>query len=189
MADQLYLSYWIRGFTEHNMLRHYERVLNGFPFSKLYPRALLEVRAVDLAEPPLAEREFQDTIDPGVIVEAAKWFQNRDCAFELAAFWDLWQIGSEGEFKLLPSAVRIICYAPLFESEYGEQIRIEFGLDSQFLPQREIPSSLTPIRQNIKSLLHLVKDLDGALTVDKRQLWSESGGNFAERLQAVLGAV
>jgi hypothetical protein len=187
MADQLYLSYWIRGFTEHNMLRHFERVLSRFPFSKLHPRALMAVRAVELSEPPLLEREFPDGIEASAVVEAAKWFQNRDCAFELAAFWDLWQMNPEGEFKLMPSAVGIICYAPLFESEYGEQIRFEFGMDSQFLPQPEIPSSLTPVRQNIKSLLHLVKDLDEALTVEKRQLWSESGGNFAERLQEALG--
>jgi hypothetical protein len=33
MADQLYLSYWLRGFSEGNMLRKFERLLRTFPFS------------------------------------------------------------------------------------------------------------------------------------------------------------
>ena len=43
------------------------------------------------------------------------------------------------------------------------------------------------VRSNIRSLLHLVHTLDDALAVDRRQLWSESGVNFAERLQSALG--
>jgi len=166
------------------MLRHFESALRCFPFSRLQPRALFRVRAVDLGEPPLLERDFSGSIDIDALLEAAKWRRNRDCAFELETAWDLWQF--EDDWKLEPARVVIACFAPLFPSEYGEQIRIEFGLDSQFLPQPGIPSSLAPTRHNIQSLLHLVKDLDEALAVEKRNLWSESGENFAERLQQAL---
>ena len=53
MADRLYLSLWVRGFTEHNMLRHWERLLRRFPFSRLQPGAGLRVHGVALTEPPI----------------------------------------------------------------------------------------------------------------------------------------
>jgi hypothetical protein len=39
---------------------------------------------------------------------------------------------------------------------------------------------------NIKSLLKLAHDLDNALTSSRRRLWTETGENFAERLQRAL---
>jgi hypothetical protein len=39
---------------------------------------------------------------------------------------------------------------------------------------------------NIKSMLRLVHELDSALPVARRKLETESGENFAERLQQVL---
>src|SRR5260370_11811281 len=35
MADQLYLSYWLHGFSAQNMLRHFEKMVRLFPFSRL----------------------------------------------------------------------------------------------------------------------------------------------------------
>jgi hypothetical protein len=42
------------------------------------------------------------------------------------------------------------------------------------------------VRANIQSLLRLVHDMDDRLKVERRQLWSESGVNFAERLETTL---
>lgn len=185
MADQLYLSYWIRGFTQHNALRHFEGVLKKFPFSRLLPKASLTIYAVNFTEPPLLMREFAGEIDTAEILTAARDFQAPDCAYEIESAWELWR-QVEGEWKLAPAHVVLTCHGPMFPSELGEQIRIEFGHDSQFLPQRNVAGSLDATRHNIKSLLHLVKDLDDTIAVDKRQLWSESGENFAERLQSEL---
>jgi hypothetical protein len=44
-------------------------------------------------------------------------------------------------------------------------------------------------QSNIKSLLKLVHDLDDVLSVSKRRLWTESGENFAEKLQEALSLV
>ena len=56
MADQLFLSYRLRGFTENNMLRHYEKMLRQFPFSRLNASgSVLRVHAVSWDEPPLIE--------------------------------------------------------------------------------------------------------------------------------------
>ncbi|MCP5109845.1 MAG: hypothetical protein GY953_03305, partial [bacterium] len=83
MAERLYLSYWIRGFTEQNMLRHYERVLLAFPFSRLRPRAELRAYAMELAEPPVVAQEFGGDEFIEVAIETAKDFLNSDCAYLL----------------------------------------------------------------------------------------------------------
>jgi len=186
MADQLYLSYWIKGFTEHNMFRHFEPAFRKFPYSRLRPKALLQVRAVELAEPVLFEREFKGTVDGATVIEAMQWSRNPDSAYELETAWDLWSLTGDEAWKLQPALVKISCFGPLFPREYGEQIRFELGPDTQFLPQRELSWNLVPVRQNIRSLLHLVGDLDESLAVEKRRLWSESGENFAARLQQAL---
>lgn len=187
MADRLYLSYWIRGFTEHNMLRHFEALLRKFPFSRLQPAALLRLYAVEIVEPPSLEQRFtapERTI--GAMISAAREFQHADTALEIETSWDLWRY--TGEWRLLPASVTLSCYGPLFLSELGEHLRIDFGFDTQFLPSAEHSSSPVPVRHNIRALLHLVEDLDESLAVSRRQLWSESGGNFADRLQQALAA-
>jgi len=185
MADQLYLSYWVRGFTENNMLRHWERMLRHFPFSRLSPRAELRVHAIELTEAPLLVRDYVGEIPLEAVLTAAREFLHADSGFVLETAWDIWQF--ETEWGLLPSKVTLSCFGPLFPSELGEQLLIEFGPDTPFLPQTEEGDHLAPVRHNIRGLLHLVEDLDGALSVEKRQLWSESGENFAQRVEAALG--
>jgi len=186
MADQLYLSYWVRGYTEHNMLRHWERMLRRFPFSRLLPRAELRVHAISLTEPPVLVRDFPGVLAVEEVLEAASEFLHPDSGFVLDTAWDIWQF--EAEWKLKPTRVALNCFGPLFPSELGEQLLIEFGPDAPFLPGDERGDQLAPVRHNIRGLLHLVEDLDDGLVVDKRQLWSESGENFAERLEAALGS-
>ena len=82
--------------------------------------------------------------------------------------------------------VSLCCYGPEFARDLGEDLRIEFGVDAHFLPQPDLPKSLTMTQSNIKGLLRLVHELDDALTVDKRHVWSESGENFADRLREVM---
>ena len=140
------------------------------------------VRKVRVA---LAEKGLDYTheqVNPFEIIRLVREFQHADCAYELETFWDLWVC--EEEWSLAPSRVLITCYGPLFESDLGEQIRIECGLASRFLPQPGQPGSLTPIRSNIRSLLHLAEDVGKAIPVDKKTLWSDSGENLAEQLAA-----
>jgi hypothetical protein len=75
------------------------------------------------------------------------------------------------------------------DAALGCALEIEFGIDANFLPQPDLPDSPHMIESNIKSLLKLVHDLDDALPVETRRLWSESGENFAEKLHQALTAV
>ncbi len=186
MPDRLYLSCWIRGFDETNMLRHFGKMLERFPFSKLARRGpLLRVYAVELAEPSLLEREFPSGAEPGAILAAAREFAKGDCTCQVETFWDLWQ--HEKEWKLEPAAITLACLGPRFENDHHDHLRIEFGLDAHFLPQPQIPGSPRMVESNIRSLLHLVGELKQALDLERQQLWSESGINFAELLAHTLG--
>jgi hypothetical protein len=183
MPDRLYLSYWLRGFTEHNMLRHFEVLLRKFPFSRLAPRLSCRVYAIEMVEPPVVERDFHE-LDVEFLMEIAREHLHADCAYLVDAAWDIWQY--ENDWKLRPSRVTLSCFGPLFPSDLGEQLQIDFGPDAHFLPQPAPEASLSAIRHNLRGLVHLVDDLDSSLKVEKRKLWSESGENFADHLKAAL---
>jgi len=207
MADQLYLSYWLRNFSEPTMLRHYEKLLRLFPFSRLATQpSTFKALAVDYSEPVVLEVPYPPPVPIDDVLAAAKDFQNPDSCYRLETWWDLWHFS--GEWKLLPTRVALSCFGPEFDQGNGlhpEQptavtefpgstedstancaLEIEFGIDASFLPQPELPDSPRVIQSNIKSLLKLVHDLDDALPVETRMLWSESGENFSEKLHQAL---
>ena len=185
MADQLYLTYRLRGYSPANMLRHYEKLLRAFPYSRLSTGAsVLRMYAVSASEPVLFENSFDDPPDAGAVLDAAKPFASGDCAILLDTRWDLWQF--DREWQLTPARVTLGCFGPEYEDADGAHLQIEFGIDTHFLPQRDLPNHLFMARSNIRSLLHLVAELDGTLSAESRRLWSDSGENFAERVQAYI---
>ena len=185
MADQLYLSYWLRGFTPANMLRQFEKALGKFPFSTLTKvEPVLRVYAVSFSEAPVLETAFSNPPKADEIVAAAREFENDDCCFQVETFWDLWSW--DNDWSLQPARALLACFGPVFEdSEDGENLRIDFGLEDLFLPSPH-SGGVPMVRANVQSLLRLVHDLDDSLAVQRRQLRSESGANFADRLQAAL---
>lgn len=169
-----------------NMLRHWERILRVFPFSKLSQGAsTLRIHAVSFSEPTLFERSFPDPFDLDAVLKLAKEFTGSDCAAQLEGRWDLWQYEA-ADWKLTPTRVIFYCFAPAFEDADGDHLRVDLGPDTLFLPDPDLPNAIFMSQSNIKSLLRLVHDADEALTVEGRQLSTESGENFAERLQTVL---
>jgi len=213
MADQLFLSYWLRNYNDTTMLRNYEKLLRLFPFSKLTRQpSTFKVMAVDANEPVVAEVPYSPPVPIEAILGVAKDFQNADSCYRLETWWDLWQF--EDQWKLAPARVALCCFGPEFnqspsgtpvprdasrtpviefpgdhDAGIGCALEIEFGLDAHFLPQPDLPDSPRLIESNIKSLLKLVHDLDDALPVETRRLWSESGENFAEKLHQALTSV
>jgi hypothetical protein len=189
VSDRLYLSCWIPGYNQTNMLRHFGRMLSLFPFSKLAKRGpLIRVQALEHSEPLLFEREFTPGADPKDILESAREFMQDDCACEVDAAWDLWDHNGT-EWKLAPVSVTLVCFGPHFDNELGDQLRIEFGLDARFLPQPGVEGALRIGQSNIRSLLHLVEEIDRVMKPERRSLWSESGANFADVLRQLLGTL
>jgi hypothetical protein len=187
MSDRLYLSCWVRGFDESNMLKHYSKLLSVFPFSKLAKQTqTVRVYAVEYAEPPAGEKPFEMTAAQADLLDVANDFMAPDCACDLETWWDLWQM-VDGEWKLAPSGVTLTCLGPEFDNENSDNLRIDFGLDAKFLPQPGVEASLRMQQSNLRSLLHLSSEIEKALPLSRRQLWSESGVNFADLLAQVTG--
>lgn len=217
MADQLFLSYWLQNYSESTMLRNYDKVLRLFPFSRLTEQpSTFKIMAVDSSEPVVAEVPYSPPVPIDAILAVAKDFQNSDSCYRLESWWDLWQFDSE--WRIEPARAALCCYGPDFnphpggfddplrtqrksviafpdpdalpgDAAIGCALEIEFGIDANFLPQPDLPGSPRMIESNIKSLLKLVHDLDDALPVSTRRLWSESGENFAEKLQQALTTI
>lgn len=185
MADQLYLSYRLRGYTAQNVVRHFEKLLRLFPYSKLSRGATtLRVNAVSALEPPLFEQSFDDPPEVDSMLAASREFIASDCGLYVETRWDLWQF--ETDWQLAPARIVLAAFAPGFDSGVDDHLRIDFGIDALFLPQPELPNHLFVARSNVRSLLHLVHELDRSFSVEERRLWTESGDNFAERLQVAL---
>ena len=122
MSDRLYLSCWVRGFSDSNLLRHFGKMLDVFPFSKLAKTGpVVRVYAISYVEPPVFERVF----DPGALVAdmiaSARDFVQPDCCVEIEAAWDLWQ--HHDDWKLWPSAVTLSCYGAEFEHKTASTTR------------------------------------------------------------------
>lgn len=167
------------------MLRHYEKLLKLFPFSRLAQSpSLLKIIALEYSEPPVFERAFIPPFTPDDVLAATREFASPDSCYRFETWWDLWQY--DQDWELLPARVALCCFGPNFEKDIGDNLRIEFGIDSHFLPQPDLPDNFRMTQSNIKSLLTLVHDVDNTLKVERRQLWTESGENFAEKLQAEL---
>ena len=186
MPDRLYFSCWLRGFNEANMLRHFATMLRKFPASRLNPSMQLQIYDGEFVEPPIFTASYDDLNHFDSMLEDAKLYRSQRFGYELTAFWDLWQ-WTGGDWKIAPVRVSLECFGTGFERDHGEDLRIEFGLEDSFLPQLHLPGSSIPmIQSNVRSLLKLTHDLESSLLLAKRQLWSESGENFADRLSAIL---
>jgi hypothetical protein len=193
VTDQLSLSIWLERGSRANRLKHFEKLLRLFPISQREEQgqSTLSVQAVSVTEPPLLESPLNGPIDVDEILSAMADYSGDDIAYSLESWWDLWQY-DEGDWRLGPARVRLACFGPEFDNgtervlNEQEDLRIDFGVDSHYLPRPDITGSGRMTESNIKSMLRLVHELDSTLPVAKRKLETESGENFADRLQQML---
>jgi hypothetical protein len=185
MPDQLNLSLWLRDFNEANMLERFEQLLRVFPFTRLRSGVSeVKIYAVEFSEPPLVEQAYPDDVTAEAVMALCHDFENPDCAYEVEGWWDLWRY--QTDWQLMPVRALLTCLGPQFENEVGDHLRLQLGAESDFLPAAGAPLSLRKARSNLAGLVRLARDLAEALPVEGRSLWSESGENFAERLDGAL---
>ena len=191
VTDQLSLSIWLEPRARAERMRNFEKLLRTFPFSQReQPQSVISIHAIDLTEPPLLERPVNGPLDIGEILTTFDDYEGDDVAYALESWWDLWQF--DEDWKLAPAAVALGCFGPQFHNGTDRQprdqedLRIDFGPDIQYLPQLDVPGGSRLVESNIRSLLRVVHEIDSALPLAKRRLETESGENFAERLQQVL---
>jgi hypothetical protein len=193
VTDQLFLSIWLDRHAQPQRLRHFQKLLQLFPFSQReQPQSTVSILAIDVTEPPLLEKAINGPIDIADIEATLGDYKGDDIAYQVESWWDLWQF--EEDWHLKPARVTLSCFGPDFdngteqESSAQEDIRIDFGVDSNYLPGEGALRGARMAESNIKSLLRLVHELESALPVANRSLETESGENFANRLQQVLTA-
>jgi hypothetical protein len=189
--DQLSLSIWLARSQQNNRLRQFEKLLRLFPCSQRpQPQSIISIHGIEATEPPLLERPVNGPLDPDEVMSVLHEIVGSDISYEVESWWDLWQF--EKDWQLAPSKVVLACFGPDFDNGTGrpageqEDLRIDFGPDIHFLPQSDLPGSAKLVESNVKSLLRLVHELDSSLSIDKRKLETESGENFADRLQEML---
>ena len=192
MTDQLYLSIWLPEALGNWRTRYFEKILSLIPFSQREQgQSTLTVQAIDVTEPPLLERPMNGPFLPSDVSALLRDYEGDDVAYRLESWWDLWVYNGE-DWRIAPARIAISAFGPKFdngetlEMAAQEDLRIDFGVDTAFLPDPNLPGSGKLIESNIKSLLHLVRQVEEALPVEKRALETESGQNFAEKLTQIL---
>lgn len=191
VTDLLFLSIWLDPVGRRNRMRQFEKLLRAFPFSQRpeQPQSTLSILGVDDAEPPLLERPVNGPVDVDDVLTTCRDYMGDDIAYELESWWDLWTF--EGDWSLRPARVMLSCFGPDFDNGTSENpanqedLRIDLGVDSHFLPSDD-PAAGRMAQSNVKSVLRLVHELDGILFVARRQLQTESGENFALRLESAV---
>ncbi|MBM3745280.1 MAG: hypothetical protein FJW34_05745 [Acidobacteria bacterium] len=185
MPERVYLSLWIRGFHEENMLRHFEQMLRRFPFSRLRPGIdALRVYALEDSEPPALEQLFAGAPSVEAVLGLAREFENPDCAYLVEGWWELFR--RQGDWKLAPARVTLCCFGPQFDNGLGDHLRVEFFDEGDFLPHGEGPGRARAVRSNLRGLLRLARELQRALPVERRRLWNEAGADLSSRLDAAV---
>lgn len=138
MSNRAYLGVWCEDFPEEIMLERFGKILDTVPFSASRPGFThLTIRAVDLAEQPILEQDLRGfPLDARGIVEIAQNHLNRDCSYEVAAYWDLWTFDSQSaKSQLEPQALALICQGTEFnEGAWRESghFEVDFGFEHFF---------------------------------------------------------
>ena len=189
MADPLFLSVWLNGYSPLALTIYFQKILEVFPFSTLKVGSVLRVYAVSFQEVPVFEGFIDSGMDASEAASVVQEFIHDDCCIQLETKWDLYQW--DGAWELKPSRVCIEVYGPRFERDVfnplgeAEPICIDLGPEATFLPLPDT-GQFRHVQSNIRSILHFADDLPGVLAVERRLLWSETEENFAERLASYL---
>ena len=118
-----------------------------------------------------------------------------DYAYIFDAYWDLWTPDANGGlWSLAPQPVKFIVQGEEFDErvqEHTGHIRIDFGLDSNFLQENVALSEETQakVRDNVAKLVEFTLKAEKNTRASARLLWSESDENLAQKLIARLQKV
>jgi len=193
MADYAYLSLWFREFTIEKGLRHLEAALTLFPQSGARPGFHLVVRSLGPEESPTLERDL--IAAPADVHTLAAEFLHEDSAYEVTAFWDLWQpqpTAAGSRWEPAPAQVEFLLqgvkYDPSGDSATREHLQIGIGRENLFIGRAATPqeSSREPLRGNVERLYAFLSDLKKSLPVERHTLWSEGNEEFVGLTERLL---
>jgi hypothetical protein len=193
VTDQLYLSIWLPGTLSNWRTRYFEKMLSLVPFSQReQPQSTLIIQGVSATEPALLERPMNGPVPLSEVSEVLRDFQGDDVAYHFESWWDLWKYSGQ-DWEIKPVRIDLYCFGSEFDNgaslstSQQEDLRIDFGVDTLFLPDPSLTGSGRLVESNVKSLLKLVHDVEDELPLERRTLETESGENFADKLTRLMG--
>ena len=200
MPELVYLSLWLRDFSEQTMLGYWKQAMEEFPPSSQFPGVRgLAIYPLDWSSTPVLDQTLREEASIEQAAALASEFLHADYAYEAQICWDLWvpQSSEPAEgWKQDARLVSLVCLGTEFDpvgTGGTGHLQINFGPDSGFLPPEEWELSgeewrrqmASPqLRENVEKLISYVHRLQKRLPVSKRLLWCESGENLAEKIMS-----
>ena len=189
MADFAYLSLWFNEFSVERGLHHLEAVLQLFPQSAGRPGFRLVVRSLGPQESPTLERDL--IASPADVRALASEFLHEDTAYEVTAWWDLWQPPEgRGDWQQAPAPVEFLLegegYDPSRDPEAREHLVVSLGPESLYLPPEEANDAAHWCRENARRLHLFLRDVQKSLPLERHSLWAEGREDFAEATRRLV---
>ncbi len=187
--DNTYLNLSFQGFTIERGLHHLEALLQLFPQSAARPGFRLVVRSLGPEESPTLERDLIAT--PADVRAVASEFLHGDTAYEVTAYWDLWQPpAGRGDWKQAPLPVEFLLegeeYDPSREPGVREHIVATLGPEDLYLSSEEPQDDAGPRRENARRLHVFLRDIQKSLPLARLVLSSEGREDFAEATRRLV---
>ncbi len=199
MADYAYLRLWSKEFTIERGLHHLEALLQLFPQSAARPGFRLIVRSLGPEESPTLERDLIAT--PADVRTVAREFLHEDTAYEVTAWWDLWQPRerqtrmsappTENNWEQAPAPVGFVLegeeYDPSRDPETREHLVVTLGPENFYLAPEEPNDGDAPQRgENARRLHIFLRDIQKSLPLERHWVWSEGREDFAEATRRLI---
>lgn len=138
MANQAYLSIWLKDFPEDLMLENFGKFLATVPYSAKRPGfTYLEIRALEPSESPVLEQDLRAMpLDAASIVELSKDYSNSDSRYTVRANWDLWVFeGDPAKWQEVPQPIELACNGELYNEGIWKEdghFEVNFGFEHFF---------------------------------------------------------
>ncbi|MFZ3216241.1 MAG: hypothetical protein WA192_09300 [Candidatus Acidiferrales bacterium] len=138
MANQAYLSIWVKNFSADTMLEQFGNFLGTVPFSAKQPGFThLEIRAVDSTETPVFEQDLRAfPLDAAGVIELAKDYLHDDCSCAAGSRWDLWVYeGEPPSWQQSAQALELLCHGEAYDDGFWKEnghFEVNFGFEHLF---------------------------------------------------------
>ncbi len=127
MPNYACAGFWLRGYSEANMLEDFRKFLELFPCSAARPGLhSLTIRAVDATQAAVIQRDYRlEPMQPDEWLEVAQEFLHDDGSYETSAFWDLWTLSGAAEtwqWRLEAHPVELLCHGTAYDDEVYQEL-------------------------------------------------------------------
>ena len=124
MANQSFLSVWLKQLREEQIAERLSAFLTTVPSSQMRPGFThLVIRSVDSAEPPALEHDLRATpVDTAGILELIGEQIHSDSSYEISSAWDLGVFDAPaGKSTVEPQPLTIVCRGEEYDDGFWKE--------------------------------------------------------------------